>query len=197
MIDVLGAMLPFGFVVLPIVATMLHNQPMVALQVANVVGFLYGGVITYLPGHYWLQVLIIFPAVATSRQLVYSTLFHTIGQVFGFANYGVLLGLTNAIASLFQTLQTPMVDWSETVDSYFWSNWMLWIATVPLFVSVLYSDPTWRPCNNKTETKRRKKSSSRRSKTSDGDDDDDVLVNEGTSLLLAAQKGDEEENVIR
>ncbi|KAL3913741.1 MAG: hypothetical protein SGILL_006369, partial [Bacillariaceae sp.] len=29
MIDILGAMLPFGFVVLPIVATMLHNQPMV------------------------------------------------------------------------------------------------------------------------------------------------------------------------
>ncbi|KAL3916499.1 MAG: hypothetical protein SGILL_005148, partial [Bacillariaceae sp.] len=129
MIDVLGAMLPFGFVVLPIVATMLHNQPMVALQVANVVGFIYGGVITYLPGQYWLQILVIFPAVATSRQLVYSTLFHTIGQVFGFANYGVLLGLTNAIASLFQTLQTPMVDWSENSDSYFWSNWVLWIAT--------------------------------------------------------------------
>jgi hypothetical protein len=51
-IDMLGAMLPFGFVVLPIVVTMLHNQPMVALQVANVVGFIYGGVITYLQDHY-------------------------------------------------------------------------------------------------------------------------------------------------
>ncbi|KAL3911692.1 MAG: hypothetical protein SGILL_007182 [Bacillariaceae sp.] len=200
MIDILGAMLPFGFVVLPIVATMLHTQPMVALQVANVVGFIYGGVITYLPGVYWLQILIIFPAVATSRQLVYSTLFHTIGQIFGFANYGVLLGLTNAIASLFQTLQTPMVDWSENVDSYFWSNWVLWVATVPLFISVLYSDPTWRPCLKK-DGRRRSGKSSRRSKRSsrrtakiddDNDDDDGVIVNEGTSLLFSAQRGDAE-----
>jgi hypothetical protein len=63
-------MLPFGFVVLPIVATMLHTQPMVGLQLANEVGFLYGGVMPYLPQMYWLQTLIIFPAVATPRQLV-------------------------------------------------------------------------------------------------------------------------------
>jgi hypothetical protein len=69
LIDMLGAMLPFfGFVVLPIVVTMLHNQPMVALQVANVVGFIYGGVITYLPDHYCLQILIVFPAGVTSMQ---------------------------------------------------------------------------------------------------------------------------------
>lgn len=195
-------MLPFGFVVLPIVAAMLHTRPMAALQVANVVGFLYGGVMTYLPQVYWLQILVIFPAVATSRQLVYSTLFHTIGQVFGFANYGVLLGLTNAIASLFQTLQTPMVEWSETVDSYFWGNFALWVATAPLFVSVLYSDPTWRP--GITSSRQRKGGGRRRrmdrnnaSQRQDGslgadsdDDDEDVLVNEGTSLLLAAGAGD-------
>lgn len=145
LINILGIMLPFGFVVLPIVATMLHTRPMVALQVANVVGCIYGAVITYFPQVYWLQILVVFPAVATSRQLVYSTLFHTIGQVFGFANYGVLLGLTNAIASVFQTMQTPMVEWSEKVDSYFWSNWVLLAGTVPLLVTVLYSDPTWRP----------------------------------------------------
>ena len=192
MIDILGAMLPFGFVVLPIVATMLHNQPMVALQVANVVGFIYGGVMTYLPDHYWLQILIIFPAVATSRQLVYSTLFHTIGQVFGFANYGVLLGLTNAIASLFQTLQTPMVNWSETVDSYYWSNFILWIAVVPLFISVLYSDPTWYP-GMKT-TKKRKKSLKKKNSNDNGDSS--VNVHEGTSLLLSVNAGETSEMTV-
>mmetsp|Transcript_4301 Transcript_4301/g.6775 ORF Transcript_4301/g.6775 Transcript_4301/m.6775 type:complete len:520 (+) Transcript_4301:186-1745(+) len=187
LIDVLGAMLPFGFVVLPIVATMLHTQPMVALQVANVVGFIYGGVMTYLPHIYWLQVLVVFPAVATSRQLVYSTLFHTIGQVFGFANYGVLLGLTNAIASLFQTLQTPMVNWSETLDDYFWSNFILWVAVVPLFVTVLYSDPTWHPGMKKT--KKNKKKTKKRVIPND-EHDDDVAVHEGTSLLLSVTPGE-------
>jgi hypothetical protein len=189
LINILGATLPFGFVVLPIVATMLHTQPMVALQVANVVGFIYGGVMTYLPQVYWLQIFIIFPAVATSRQLVYSTLFHTIGQVFGFANYGVLLGLTNAIASLFQTLQTPMVNWSETVDSYFWSNFALWVATVPLFVFVLYSDPTWRPGSGK----KRSQSSQQRQRQQQRDkldDNNSVNVHEGTALLFSAAMGE-------
>jgi hypothetical protein len=200
LIDILGAMLPFGFVVLPIVATMLHTQPMVALQVANVVGFLYGGIMTYLPHVYWLQILVIFPAVATSRQLVYSTLFHTIGQVFGFANYGVLLGLTNAIASLFQTLQTPMVHWSETVDSYFATNFVLWVATVPLFVSVLYSDPTWRPGmntnkNNNNNTRQQRQTQQRREGSQFDNDKKDgngggVIVHEGTSLLLSAEAGE-------
>lgn len=203
LIDILGAMLPFGFVVLPIVATMLHTQPMVALQVANVVGFLYGGVMTYLPQVYWLQILVIFPAVATSRQLVYSTLFHTIGKVFGFANYGVLLGLTNAIASLFQTLETPMVNWSESVDSYTGSNLILWLATVPLFVTVLYSDPTWRPGTKRRQQQRstsRKNSRREKQMSLDDDDDDennnndDRVVNEGTALLfhLSSNNGDEE-----
>eukprot|EP00529_Nitzschia_sp_RCC80_P015746 CAMPEP_0113496922 /NCGR_PEP_ID=MMETSP0014_2-20120614/30367_1 /TAXON_ID=2857 /ORGANISM="Nitzschia sp." /LENGTH=698 /DNA_ID=CAMNT_0000390851 /DNA_START=460 /DNA_END=2556 /DNA_ORIENTATION=+ /assembly_acc=CAM_ASM_000159 len=145
LINVLGAMLPFGFVVLPIVATLLHHRPMVALQVANVVGIIYGGVMVWCPQYTWLQILVVFPSVATSRQLVYSTLFHTIAKVFGFSNYGVLLGLTNAIASLFQTLQTPMVDWSENEDSYWNSNLVLWASTVPLLFTVLYSDPVWTP----------------------------------------------------
>jgi hypothetical protein len=127
--------------------------------------------------------------VATSRQLVYSTLFHTIGQVFGFANYGVLLGLTNAIASLFQTLQTPMVNWSETVDSYYWSNFILWVAVVPLFLSVLYSDPTWHP-GMKT-TKNRKKSLKK-----NNEKDDNVNVHEGTSLLLSVNAGEPSEMTV-
>lgn len=196
LINILGIMLPFGFVVLPIVATMLHKRPMLALQVANTVGCLYGAVMTYLPHVYWLQILVIFPAVATSRQLVYSTLFHTIGQVFGFANYGVLLGLTNAIASIFQTLQTPMVDWSENQDSYFWSNWVLLVATIPLLGTVLYSDPTWQPnwlgssdcCSGRTKNKKTNV------KIVTSDDTGAIVIHEGTSLLSLGNvhTGDEE-----
>lgn len=195
-----------------------------ALQVANIVGLLFGAVMTFQPDNYWLQILVVFPAVATSRQLVYSTLFHTIGRVFGYANYGVLLGLTNAIASLFQSLQTPMVKWSEnnmdtttttttTIDindtqssssygNHGRSNLLLWLATIPLFVTVMYSDPV-RP-----KSKWLSSSSSwwwccTRRNTCDDDDDDcndgdydfngndhdyddcdnEAIVYEGTSLL--------------
>jgi MFS family permease len=140
LIGTFGAMLPFGFLALPIVATLLEKSALHALQLANLVGFLYGGVLVYFPGNVWLMSLIVFPSVATSRQLVYSTVFHQIGQLFGFSNYGVLLGLTNVCVSAFSIIQTPLVDWSETVDSYMWSNAVLWLLTVPLFFSVLFSE---------------------------------------------------------
>lgn len=141
LIDAFGAMLPFGFVVLPIVASLLETSAMGALQLANFVGLLYGGILSFYPGNAWLQALLVFPSIAISRQMVYSTVFHQIGQVFGFANYGVLLGLTNVLVSSFSLVQTPLVHWSETVGSYFTANLLLWIATIPLFVIVLWSDP--------------------------------------------------------
>mmetsp|Transcript_3385 Transcript_3385/g.8038 ORF Transcript_3385/g.8038 Transcript_3385/m.8038 type:complete len:315 (-) Transcript_3385:519-1463(-) len=187
LINVLGAMLPFGFVVLPVVATLLHHRPMVALQAANVVGIIYGGVMVWCPQYTWLQILVVFPSVATSRQLVYSTLFHTIAKVFGFSNYGVLLGLTNAIASLFQTLQTPMVNWSENEDSYWNSNLVLWASTIPLLFTVLYSDPVWTPAWNHfcCGGDLKKKNKTTMGGDGDGDDEnDDLEVASETSKLL-------------
>ncbi|CAB9500175.1 transmembrane transport [Seminavis robusta] len=142
LIDVFGAMLPFGFVVLPIVATFLDKSATLALQMANIVGMLYGAVMVFAPGSRWLQTLVVFPAVACSRQLVYSTVFHQVGQLFGFANYGTLLGLCNLLVSTVSTVQTPLVNYAETVGSYTGSNMVLWLATLPLFVLVLWSDPT-------------------------------------------------------
>lgn len=141
LINIFGAMLPFGFVALPIVATLLEKSPMKALQLANIVGFAYGGIFVFFPGQFWLESLVVFPSIATSRQLIYSTVFHQIGQVFGFSNYGVLLGLTNLCVSGFSSLQTPLVSWSEKLGSYFGANLLLWLVTVPLFGIVLWSDP--------------------------------------------------------
>jgi MFS family permease len=142
LIDVLGAMLPFGFVALPLVATFLDRAPLLAFQLANLIGIMYGGVMSFCPGSSSMEAFIVFPSVACSRQLVYSTLFHQVGAIFGFANYGVLLGLINVTVSACTTIQTPLVNWSESIGSYYWANLLLLMVTVPLFFSVLYSNPS-------------------------------------------------------
>jgi MFS family permease len=129
LIHFFGAMLPFGFVVLPIVARMLSRSTMVCFQVANLVGCLYGSVLTFMPD----QALIVFTSVATSRQLVYSTVFHQTGELFGFKNYGVLLGLTNIVVSSMSMLQGPLVKWAESHEDYFGPNFVLLLLTLPLF----------------------------------------------------------------
>jgi hypothetical protein len=88
LINILGLMLPFGFVVLPIVATMLHTQPMVGLQLANEVGFLYGGVMSILATNILVANFDCFPHHGHPPSIGDS-----IGPTFGFANYGVLFGV--------------------------------------------------------------------------------------------------------
>lgn len=141
LIDILGAMLPFGFVALPFVASILDREPIWAFELANTIGILYGGVLAFLPGSQWMQCFIVFPSVACSRQLVYSTLFHQVGASFGFANYGVLLGIINMMVSLFSTVQTPFVEMSENHGSYYWANLLLWVVTFPFFFTVLFTNP--------------------------------------------------------
>lgn len=136
MIHIFGAMLPFGFVVLPVVALLLAKSTMTCFQVANTVGVLYGAVLTFFPNQALYQVLIVFTAVATSRQLVYSTVFHQTSVLFGFRNYGVLLGLTNVVVSALSLVQGPLVEWSEARGSYFGANLVLLVATFPLFCLV-------------------------------------------------------------
>ncbi|VEU34474.1 unnamed protein product [Pseudo-nitzschia multistriata] len=186
LIQIFGTILPFGFLVLPIVARILHTDPTVALQVVNLIGLLFGAIMALLPGSYWLQILVVFPAVAVSRQMVYSTLFHTIGRVFGYKHYGVIFGLTNMVASLFQLLQTPMVEWSENSvvagdpshGNYGPSNFLLWIATFPLFVTAMYCDPT-RPESKWVSSMQSCFKKAERNNDSNGGD----RVHETTSLL--------------
>ena len=76
----------------------------------------------------------VFPAVATSRQLVYSTVFHQTGELFGFENYGVLLGLTNIGVSAVSMCQGPLVEWAQVAESgYFGPNMVLLLLTMPLY----------------------------------------------------------------
>jgi hypothetical protein len=89
--------------------------------------------LTFFPNQVLYQVLIVFTSVATSRQLVYSTVFHQTGELFGFRNYGVLLGLTNVVVSAMSLVQGPLVRWSEAVGDYFGANLVLLLLTLPLF----------------------------------------------------------------
>jgi hypothetical protein len=164
LIGFFGAMLPFGFVVLPLVAYGLANSTLACFQAANVVGVLYGVVLTFFPDQAFYQVLIVFSSVATSRQLVYSTVFHQTGELFGFKNYGILLGLTNIIVSAASLVQGPLVEWGESNDNYFGANFTLLLATLPLFILVLFAVP-------KPPAKREKRKST------------DILVSETTTLL--------------
>mmetsp|Transcript_22259 Transcript_22259/g.46893 ORF Transcript_22259/g.46893 Transcript_22259/m.46893 type:complete len:493 (-) Transcript_22259:3099-4577(-) len=140
LIDILGAMLPFGFVALPLVASILDREPVVALELVNSIGILYGAVLTFAPGSLWMQYGIVFPSVACSLQLVYSTLFHQVGDSFGFASYGVSLGLINVTVSAFSAVQTPFAKLAENQESYYWAN-LLWAATFPFFFTVLFCNP--------------------------------------------------------
>lgn len=141
LIGIFGAMLPFGFVILPVVAWLLQNSAQWAFQLANTVGLVYGVVLVYFPSNAWLLKYFVFPAVATSRQMVYSTIFHQIGVSFGFANYGVLLGLTNIMVSAFSLVQNPLVNWSEIQGDYTSANTILLLMTLPLFAAGLLGDP--------------------------------------------------------
>jgi MFS family permease len=133
LIKIFGLMLPFGFVVLPLVATLLMKSSFMAFQLANVVGVLYGSVLVFFPGVASYQIFCVFISVATSRQLVYSTVFHQTGELFGFAHYGVLLGLTNLLVSGVSMVQGPLVEYAESRQDYFVPNLVLLVATLPLF----------------------------------------------------------------
>ena len=78
----------------------------------------------------------VFVAVATSRQLVYSTVFHQVGELFGFKHYGTLLGLANVVVSGLSLVQAPLVGWAESAGNYFGPNLILLLATLPLFVII-------------------------------------------------------------
>lgn len=133
LIDLFGAMLPFGFVALPLVAYLLNKSATWVIQIANVVGLAYGAILVWCPSSTLLLSLVVFPAVATSRQMVYSTVFHQIGAVFGFANYGILLGSTNILVSTVSAIQNPLVNLSENLGDYTTANAVLLLLTVPLF----------------------------------------------------------------
>jgi hypothetical protein len=167
LITIFGAMLPFGFVVLPAVAYMLSRSSFLCFQVANVVGVLYGLVLTFFPGVASYDIFIVFVAVATSRQLVYSTVFHQTGELFGFRNYGVLLGLINVVVSSVSLVQGPLVEWGEVKGSYFGPNGLLLLVPLPLFVIVYWTTAS---------------SSSSRSKRKPNTDESYLPVNETTFL---------------
>mmetsp|Transcript_21058 Transcript_21058/g.43015 ORF Transcript_21058/g.43015 Transcript_21058/m.43015 type:complete len:491 (-) Transcript_21058:31-1503(-) len=141
LIRIFGAMLPFGFVALPAVAYMLSKSTIICFQVANIVSVVYGSVLAFVPDQALYQVIFVFTSVATLRQFVYSTVFHQTGELFGFKNYGVILGLTNVVVSAVSLVQGPLVEWAESKHNYFWANVTMLLMTLPLFVIVYWTVP--------------------------------------------------------
>ena len=139
-----GVMLPFGFVILPFTAYLLRRSPVDAMQVANCFAVIYTACLALRPTDFWLQVVVTFPLVAVSRQLVYSTVFFMVGEYFGFKNYGVILGLINIIVSAIGMLQYPLVLLAEKYSggNYFSADTLLLLILLPLFFAdhILKSD---------------------------------------------------------
>jgi MFS family permease len=182
-----GAMLPFGFVILPVIAWLLQKSTTWAFQLTNVFGLVYGLILVYFASIPWLLKWVVFPVIATSRQMVYSTIFHQIGVTFGFANYGVLLGLTNILVSAFSMIQNPLVTWSEILGDYKSANTVLLLMTLPLFATgfvVGSNDTSSTITSTSTATTSRQnsqKSSSHKSSSSN------LEAGEETPLLMRMQ----------
>ena len=104
-----------------------------AFQLANALGVAYG--VAMLAGGAACQAYFTFPLVAISRQLVYSTVFHEIAEVFGFANFGLLLGTTNVVVSIIGFAQFSLVGWAAAAGSYRGANIALVLATLPFFAA--------------------------------------------------------------
>ena len=127
----------------------------------------------------WYLVGIVFPAVATSRQLVYSTVFHQTGELFGFENYGVLLGLCNIVVSAVSMCQGPLVEWAQYARyGYLGPNLALFAMTLPLFIIVYGTKP---PASTKVATANGSKSNDQ--------EHYNFLTNEASSLLAPSSKG--------
>ena len=60
-------------------------------------------------------------------------------ELFGFRNYGVLLGLINVVVSGVSLVQGLLVAWGESQSSYLGPNLVLLVATFPLFFIVLWT----------------------------------------------------------
>jgi hypothetical protein len=145
----------------------------------NIFGLVYGLILVYFASIPGLLKWVVFPVIATSRQMVYSTIFHQIGVTFGFANYGVLLGLTNILVSAFSIIQNPLVTWSENLGDYKSANTVLLLMTLPLFAAgLVVTDSSSSMRQNSQKSFSHKSSSS------------NVDADEETPLLLRMQSKD-------
>ena len=145
LIGLFGFLLPLGFVIMPLTAYLLQNDPIWAFQLANILGCIYG--IALLVGDLspLLHVLIIFPLVAVSRQLVYSTVFNEIDDLFGFKNYGTLLGIVNVVVSAVGCIQALLVTWAVDIGNWHSSNLSLVLVTLPLFAAPMVLSEALQP----------------------------------------------------
>jgi len=112
----LSTFLPFGFVVLPLVAYLLGlENEAVVFQTINIIGIAYGIGFVFIN---WYYLWVCFLLVAISRQFVYSVVFAKLQLWFGWKHYGTILGISNVVVAAFGTGQYLLV-WLHT--QYDWS----------------------------------------------------------------------------
>ena len=125
-----GLILPFGFLFMPVSTWLLNDHREGAFHVANVFGLIYGS--TLLCNAPLLQIVVTFPLVSVSRQLVFSTVFQEVASCYGFQYFGTLMGLINIVAAIVGSAQFALVAIAESQDSYVIVNILLIVAGLPL-----------------------------------------------------------------
>lgn len=92
-----SALLPFGFLGMPLIGWLLDRKPLCAsFFLVDLAGAAYGALL-FAQADWALELC--FALVALSQQLVYSTYFAAVAKLFGFANYGKLSGVINLLVA--------------------------------------------------------------------------------------------------
>jgi hypothetical protein len=98
-----SAMLPLGFVGMPLIGWLLDAKPLAAsFLLVDLVGGVYGALLFSSSGA---ALRCAFALASLSQQLIYSTYFAAVAKHFGFANYGKLSGLINVFVALLGSSQ--------------------------------------------------------------------------------------------
>lgn len=135
------ALLPFGFLGLPLIGWLLDARPTAASYVlVDVVGVAYGVLLcTRSVG----ALRFAFSLVALSQQFLYSTYFAAVAKQFGFLNYGKLSATVNLLVAAVGSLQYPLG--ALAVSRGFSSvNLLLAACTLPLLASSALELGGWR-----------------------------------------------------
>jgi len=134
--DIFHIILPFGFVVIPLGSMLLRSSIRGFFTLVNVTALIYSAaaVAMSLWGSdlvFYLQTFVAFPLVSVSRQLVYSGIFYSLSDSFGFTHFGKLLGTINIAVAIFSCMQFGLVEMSQTEGSFKWPNAILLLLVLP------------------------------------------------------------------
>jgi len=108
LVVILGALLPFGFVGMPLIGYLLdHSSPTIVFALVNVVGVINHALLLVPQSRVTLLAAMCF--VAVGRQFVYSTFFSSLQEHATPSTYGMLAGVANLFVATTGVLQPALV----------------------------------------------------------------------------------------